>query len=78
MGADGMNETTIDLSQDSQAAGADPNGFKDDLTTFYGFFLIAGWELAEGSLLLFDDISVGDVSACSSTSLSGDWTFTFE
>ena len=66
LGAEGMTEVEIDLSKSSTLADSDPN--TTDLELFAGFYLIAGLTDAagallpdaEGSVLYFDDISVGE------------------
>ncbi len=66
LGAEGMTEVEVDLSKSSSLADADPN--TTDLELFAGFYLIAGLTDAtgallpdaEGSILYFDDISVGE------------------
>ena len=87
LGADGMNEVSINLSNSSVKEGADPNG--SSMEEFYGFYMIVGLtdpdpnsstfgQLlpdAEGSLLHFDNINIGGVSLCTEASVSGDWTF---
>jgi len=86
LGSDDWNEVTIDLSKSSALEGSDPN--TTEMDNFAGFFLIAGLTVpdsdppvlidgATGSKLYFDDVALGNVSSCSTTSLSGDWTFTF-
>ena len=87
LGADSMNEVSINLSNSSVMEGADPNS--SSMGEFYGFYMIVGLtdpdpnsatfgQLlpdAEGSLLHFDNINVGGVSLCTESSVSGDWTF---
>ena len=65
MGADGMSDAEVDLSKSSTLADSDPN--TTDVSKFAGFYLIAGLTDeagallpdAEGSVLYFDNISVG-------------------
>ncbi len=65
LGAEDMTEVEIDLSKSSTLADSDPN--TTDLELFAGFYLIVGLTDAagallpdaEGSVLYFDDISVG-------------------
>jgi hypothetical protein len=87
LGADSMNEVSINLSNSSAKEGADPNS--SSMEEFYGFYMIVGMTDpdpnsenfggllpdAEGSLLVFDNINVGGVSLCTEASVSGDWTF---
>jgi hypothetical protein len=87
LGADVMNEVSINLSNSSVVTTADPN--TTSMEAFYGFYMIVGLtdpdpnsatygQLlpdAEGSLLYFDNINVGGVSLCTEASVSGDWTF---
>ena len=87
LGADVMNEVSINLSNSSVMETADPN--TTSMEAFYGFYMIVGLTdpdpnsetfgqllpNAEGSLLYFDNINVGGVSLCTEASVSGDWTF---
>lgn len=87
LGADVMNEVTINLSNSSVVTTAEPN--TTSMEAFYGFYMIVGLTDpdpnsdnfggllpdAEGSLLFFDNINVGGVSLCTEASVSGDWTF---
>ena len=87
LGADVMNEVSINLSNSSVMTTADPN--TTSMEAFYGFYMIVGLTDpdpnsanfggllpdAEGSLLFFDNINVGGVSLCTEASVSGDWTF---
>ena len=87
LGADVMNEVSINLSNSSVVTTAEPN--TTSMEAFYGFYMIVGLTDpdpnsdnfggllpdAEGSLLFFDNINVGGVSLCTEASVSGDWTF---
>jgi len=71
-GTEDLQDITLDLSNAEGLEGGDPA----DLSKFSGFYIIFFTPTA--STLNLDDVILGDVSACSSISLTGDWTFTFD
>ena len=53
LGADGMNEVSINLSNSSVKEGADPNG--SSMEEFYGFYMIVGLVSEDGGSIYIDN-----------------------
>jgi len=71
-GTEDLQDITLDLSAAEGLEGGDPA----DLSIFAGFYII--FYTPTASTLNLDDVTLGDVSECSSISLTGDWTFRFD
>jgi hypothetical protein len=71
-GTEDLQDITLDLSGAEGYDGGDP----PDVSKFAGFYII--FYTPTASTLSLDDVTLGEVAACSSVSLTGDWTFRFD